>query len=327
VPRGPSPDVLLTGRAEWFTGLVHPDVEWLARIGRDALPEPREVPEASGAAEVNSPVVLYDRHGVLVVRVGSVAVKLHQADRDGGPLLDLRMRLADALPALLLRPLGPPRRVGGRVITVWPYGEPVTPDAEGLPWEDAARLLADLHTVPVPEGAPEWGRPARVARLVGELKDGPATTEIRRAFATLPAWIRDGGAAPDGGARRTLLHGDWHLGQLVRVQGGWRMIDVEDLGAGDPVWDLARPAALYSAGVLPHDDWSRFLGAYRAFKGPAVPADGDPWEALDIPARALVIQIAATCVKSARKDDRPLDGAERALVDTCTRISSAGNPE
>ena len=295
---------------------MHPDVECLARIGRDELPD-GDVPA--------DPVVLYDRHGVLVVRVGTVVVKRHQADRDGGPLLDRRMRLAGTLPGLLLTPLGPPRRIGGRVITAWPYGEPVTPGAEGLPWEDGARLLAKLHTVPVPEGAPEWGRPRRVARLVGELEDGPAATEIRRAFATLPAWIRDGGPSPDG--RRTLLHGDWHLGQLVRVQGTWRMIDVEDLGTGNPIWDLARPAALYSAGVLPHDDWSRFLGAYRAFRGPAVPVDGDPWEALDVPARALVIQIAATCVKSARKDDRPLDGAERALVDTCTRISSVGSPE
>jgi hypothetical protein len=263
--------------------------------------------------------------------VGTVVIKMHQADRDGGPMLDRRMRLAGALPGLLLTPLGPPRRIDGRVITVWPYGEPVSQDPEspdGLPWEEGARLLAHLHAVPVPEGAPEWGRPTRVTRLVGELEDGPATIEIRRAFATLPAWIRDGTGPPNGDvARRTLLHGDWHLGQLVRVQGTWRMIDVEDLGAGDPVWDLARPAALYSAGVLPQEDWSRFLGAYRAFQGPAVPVEGDPWNALDVPARALVIQIAATCVKSARKDDRPLDGAERALVDTCTRISSVGSPE
>lgn len=300
---------------------MHPDVECLARIGREALP---------GGDGPDDPVVLYDRHGVLVVRVGTVVVKLHQADRDGGPLLDRRMRLAGALPGLLLPPLGPPRRIAGRVVTVWPYGEPVDPrpgSPEGLPWEEGARLLARLHTAEVPEGAPEWGRPTRVARLVRELEDGPAAGEIRRAFATLPAWIRDGSGPPDGGARRTLLHGDWHLGQMVRVEGAWRLIDVEDLGAGDPVWDLARPAALYSAGVLAHEDWTRFLDAYRASGGPAVPADDGLWAALDVPARALVIQIAATCVKSARKDDRPLDGAERALVDTCTRISSVGSPE
>ncbi|MFC5748565.1 phosphotransferase family protein [Actinomadura rugatobispora] len=284
-----------------------------------------------GAAEAGAghePQILYDRHGVLVVRVGDVVVKAHQADRDGGPLLEARMRVADALPELLLPSLGPPREAGGRVVTLWPYGEPVTPEPGALPWEDGARLLAGLHSTPPPEGTPGWGRPERVARLVTRLDGGTAAEqEIRRAFGTLPAWIREEpGAAPPPDAPRGLLHGDWHLGQMVRVQGTWRLIDVEDLGLGDPAWDLARPAALYSAGVLAHDDWSRFLGAYRAFRGPAVPAEGDPWEVLDVPARTLVIQIAATCVQSARKDERPLDGPEQALVDTCTRISSVGSP-
>ena len=286
-----------------------------------------------GAAEAgpgHEPVVLYDRHGVLVVRVGHVVVKAHQPDRGGGPPLEARMRVAGALPDLLLPALGPPRSLAGRVVTLWPYGEPVAPDPGpgALPWEDGARLLARLHTTPPPEGTPAWGRPERVARLVGELDGGtPAEREILRAFATLPAWIRGEAPLPEerGGFRR-LLHGDWHLGQMVRVEGTWRLIDVEDLGTGDPAWDLARPAALYSAGLLAHDDWARFLGAYRAFQGPAVPAEGDPWEVLDVPARTLVIQIAATCVKSARRAGRPLDGPEEALVDTCSRISSVRSP-
>ncbi|MCP9965978.1 phosphotransferase family protein [Actinomadura madurae] len=113
---------------------------------------------------------------------------------------------------------------------------------------------------------------------------------------------------------------------MVRIPGGqWRLIDVEDLGRGDPAWDLARPAALYSAGVLPPDDWDRFLGAYRDAGGPAVPAQGDPWNVLDVPARTLAIQIAATCVISARREDRPLDGPEQAMVDACARISAAGD--
>ncbi|OLT31447.1 hypothetical protein BJF79_37120 [Actinomadura sp. CNU-125] len=117
------------------------------------------------------------------------------------------------------------------------------------------------------------------------------------------------------------MHGDWHLGQMVRVRDGWRLIDIEDLGRGDPAWDLARPAALYCAGVLPPDEWERFLGAYRAAGGPAVPPDGAPWTTLDIPAQSLAIQIAATCVQSARKDDRPLDGPEQAMVDACGRMT------
>ncbi|MFG2002933.1 phosphotransferase family protein [Spirillospora sp. NPDC048911] len=280
---------------------------------------------AEDGAAASEAEVLYDRHSVLVVRVGDVVVKAHQPDRDGGPLLQQRMDLAAGLPELLLSPLGPRREIDGRVVTVWPYGTPVDP-AGPLPWEDAGRLLAGLHAAPVPAGAPGWGRPARVARLVSRLEDGPAAAEVRRAFATLPSWIRGESTEPADGAR-CLIHGDWHLGQMVQVpSGAWRLIDVEDLGAGDPAWDLARPAALYSAGVLPPPDWERLLGAYRAAGGRAVPADADPWAVLDVPARTLVIQIAATCVISARAEDRPLEEPELALVDACGRISAAGIP-
>ncbi|GGV06795.1 aminoglycoside phosphotransferase [Actinomadura cremea] len=274
-----------------------------------------------GGTHGAAPETLYDRHGVLVVRVGDVAVKAHQPDRDVGPEFLQRIRLAAALPHLLLGPDGPPLDAGGRTVTVAPYGEPVDP-ARDLPWAEGARLLAALHRVPVPDGAPSWGRPQRVARLVGRLGSGPAEDAVRRAFAGLPAWIRGEAAEPSRPVER-LVHGDWHLGQMVRVRDGWRLIDIEDLGRGDPAWDLARPAALYCAGVLRPADWERFLDAYRAAGGPAVPADGDPWTTLDVPARSLAIQIAATCVQSARKGDRPLDGSEEAMVDACRRMACA----
>ncbi|WP_433336129.1 phosphotransferase family protein [Spirillospora sp. CA-294931] len=281
-----------------------------------------EIALARAGAEVREPGILYDRHGVLVIRAGDVVVKAHQADRDGGPRLAARLEVAAALPRLLLAPLGPPLRVDGRVVTVWPYGEPVSPDDP--PWEDAGRLLALLHQAPVPAGTPPWGRPARVARLVGELGGGPEADAVRAAFATLPAWIRGEAEQPPVREGR-VVHGDWHLGQMVRSGGTWRLIDVEDLGVGDPAWDLARPAALYLAGVLHPDDWARFLVAYRAFGGPAAPEGDALWTGLDEPARILAIQIAATCVKSAQEANRRLDGAETALIDTCRRISSTGD--
>ncbi|GAA4237388.1 aminoglycoside phosphotransferase family protein [Actinomadura meridiana] len=287
----------------------------LVEIGRD-----------SGRAESGTPVdpvTLYDRHGVLVVRVGDVAVKAHQADREHGvPFLE-RVRLARGLPEILVGPLGPPVDVDGRVVTVSPYGEPVDP-GQDPPWEDGARLLAALHSMPLPEDAPSWGRPARVARRVSELGHGPAADVVRQAFATLPAWMRGEGVEPPG-TFECLIHGDWHLGQMVRVRDGWRLIDIEDLGRGDPAWDLARPAALYSAGVLHPDDWVRFLGAYTEAGGPAVPSGGDPWTALDVPARSLAIQIGATCVISAERENRSLDGPEQAMIDACARISTAGD--
>jgi hypothetical protein len=294
---------------------------------------------APGGSPDAEPATLYDRHGVLVIRVGDVVVKAHQADRDNGPRLAARMAAAARLPHLLLPPIGGPRHVLGRVVTVWPYGEPVSPDDP--PWEEGGRLLARLHLAG-PSGErpprhagpgdphctgvplPRWRRPVRAAQVVARLDaDGQEERVIRRAFDGLPAWVRGEADAPRP-ERTTLIHGDWHLGQMVAVADGtWRLIDVEDLGVGDPAWDLARPAALFSAGVLPGEAWTRFLAGYTGAGGPAVPGDGDLWRVLDVPARTLAIQIAATCVISARAERRPLDGFESALVDTCSRISES----
>ncbi|MEV6278073.1 phosphotransferase [Nocardia sp. NPDC051832] len=131
--------------------------------------------------------------------------------------------------------------------------------------------------------------------------------------------------APTAG-RRLLVHGDFHLGQLIRLpEGGensWRLVDIDDIGRGEPAWDLARPAAFYAAGVLERVVWERFLDAYRRAGGPAVPVDGDPWPALELPARAVVIQAAALAVGAAGRTGEPLDDVDIALVDACRRISA-----
>ncbi|NUS78186.1 MAG: aminoglycoside phosphotransferase family protein, partial [Streptomyces sp.] len=105
--------------------------------------------------------------------------------------------------------------------------------------------------------------------------------------------------------------------------GPWLLIDVDDLGTGVPAWDLARPAAWYACGLLPPDEWARFLDAYRAAGGPAVPRDGDPWPALDVPARALTVQTAARALTKALTAGRPLDEVEQSLIDACARMGSA----
>jgi aminoglycoside phosphotransferase (APT) family kinase protein len=114
-----------------------------------------------------------------------------------------------------------------------------------------------------------------------------------------------------------LVHGDWHLGQLGRCSGTepWVLIDADDLGVGDPAWDLARPAGFWAAGLIPDDDWTTFLDAYRDAGGPAVPAD-DPWPVLEQFARAAVIHAAASGV--AHGDD---DETQAALVAACARMS------
>ncbi|MFJ5831127.1 phosphotransferase [Streptomyces sp. NPDC093089] len=295
--------------------------------------------------------VLADREDGTVVRHGGLVVKAHAPDTDPEAH---RARLALAghpdVAAVFLPPLadpGPeaPERFGGRPVTVWPYGSPVDPaDPDAAPWEEAARLLAALHRTPPPGGSapggsasgpPEMRARVKVAlavdRMVRAAPGHPATATVLDAWGTLPGRDRDGapGAEGDGAApaHRTLCHGDFHLGQLVRDEGPeagrapgrWRLIDIDDVGWGDPAWDLARPAAWFAAGILPPEVWSRFLGAYQEAGGPAVGAD--PWVRLDVPARALTVQTAALAVAKATAGRRELDEVEAVMVDTCARIA------
>ncbi|WP_249040489.1 phosphotransferase family protein [Nocardia cyriacigeorgica] len=279
---------------------------------------------ASGAPEV-----LADRVDVLVIRVGEVVVKAHSADSDVSALRT-RLRVADSpwLRSVLLAPVPVDGETllsrAGRPITLWPSGSPVDPEApDAAPWESAARLLATLHATPVHRrrDLPAAGGPARVRRAMrrlhnaGHTADATAAAVVRRAFDRLPELD----CAP-----MALTHGDFHLGQLVRpADGAWRLIDLDDLGLGDPAWDLARPAAFFAAGILDPAAWTRFLTAYRAAGGSAIPADGDIWPALDLPARAVVVQAAALAVASGRS----LDDLDTALVDTCLRLTETPAPE
>ncbi|HPV81044.1 MAG TPA: hypothetical protein PLK64_14715, partial [Dermatophilaceae bacterium] len=102
---------------------------------------------------------------------------------------------------------------------------------------------------------------------------------------------------------------------------------LDDLGWGDPAWDLARPAGFWAAGLLSTDDWEGFLAAYRAAGGPGVPVTGDPWPALDLPARAAVVIAATRAVGAvgavgARRSgaDTHSDPTAEALLDACRKM-------
>ncbi|MET7326664.1 phosphotransferase [Nonomuraea sp. NPDC005650] len=269
-----------------------------------------------GAGE---PVLHPTRTDVVVLRRGEVVVKAHSA-RDDVESLRIRLRAAAsaAVTGVMLAPLDPEvLTVAGRAVTVWPAGRPVAQDdPDSAPWEEGARLLARLHAVPLTPlpGLPPAGGPARAARAVARMTgDGPVEQLVRRAFKELPE--------PDP-LPGLLTHGDWHLGQLVR-RDDWLLIDVDDLGVGDPAWDLARPAAWYAAGLLDPAVWERFLGAYLGSGGPALGRGDDPWRRLDVPARALTVQLAAVAVVNAERDGRELDEVEHSLVESCNRIVRA----
>ncbi len=298
-------------------------------------------------------VVLVERGGVTVVRVGDAVAKAHTPETDVGALA-ARVALAGdpALAGVLLPPAPPgghrpgPHGPGGgvaslpdgRAATAWPYGVPVDPagDPDAVPWEVAGRLLAALHAVDpeslaTPRRAlPTMAGPARTARAVARMREvaghAAARRAVERVWSGLPAWCR-GEVLPPGTA--VLCHGDFHLGQLVRrpgPHGRWLLIDVDDLGLGDPAWDLARPAAWYAAGLLAPAYWHRLLAGYQPDYGLGPgPDQPDPWPRLDAPARALTAHFACRAVLRADRAGKDLTPDEEAFVDACVRIArSAG---
>ncbi|MGC5344774.1 phosphotransferase family protein [Streptomyces sp. DT171] len=296
-------------------GLVHPD------------------PSASPARPCACPApdVLADRADGTVVRCGPAVAKAHAPGTDA-PGLAARLALAadPRLAGVLLPPLSVrPTTRHGRLITLWPYGAPVDPDdPDAAPWEEAAVLLARLHRVRAPRGLAPMRGPVKAARAVARMRAArpgdPATVPVDAAWRRLPDWARAEEPAPPRRAV-ALCHGDLHLGQLVRhpaPDGRWLLIDIDDLGRGDPTWDLARPAAWYAAGLLPPEVWLRFLDTYRAEGGPAVPPDGDPWPELDTAARALTVQTAALALAKSAEQRRDPDEVERTMIDCCARIAA-----
>ncbi len=223
---------------------------------------------------------------------GDVVVKLHRPGTDPRALR-IRLGVAQELREILLAPLTVvPDQVGRRWRSRWPRVETVAPHPAQLPWAEAGALLARLHAQPVTARLPH-GWPARLRRVVERLRTAEVAEPVRGALTELPpaAW-RAG--SPD--RPRTYVHGDFHLGQLGRRAPGrpWLLIDVDDLGVGDPAWDLARPAGFWAAGHIPDGDWAAFVGAYRQGGGAAlVEAPDDPWPVLDPFARAAVVAAAA----------------------------------
>ena len=103
--------------------------------------------------------------------------------------------------------------------------------------------------------------------------------------------------------------------QLGRTpDGSLLLLDLDDLGIGDPAWDLGRPAGFYAAGLLADSDWEAFVSGYRES------GDWPDAAALDHAARCGVVIAAVRSVAVAADDAHSHDTAD-ALLDACFRMA------
>ncbi|MFV0460549.1 MAG: phosphotransferase family protein [Actinomycetales bacterium] len=228
------------------------------------------------------------------------------ARSDSGPLL-----------GQLRSPLLIDWQAGTRVVSIWQPAQPLRADgARQVPWAQLGAVLAGVHRILPPRDLPPHGGRARLVRAARGLVDVGA-----------PAWLVE--LAHDLHAIRPpvadpacLVHGDLHLGQFAQVDGRWRLLDLDDLGVGDPAVDLGRIAGSWAAGLLEDEAWEGFLSGYREADGPAVPASGDPWLRLDLPARiSLVIAVYGMLRDRAAGVQVDADLVD-ALMTTCLRMTT-----
>ncbi len=241
--------------------------------------------------------------GARVVVSDRLVVKVHAPGTDAA---DLAARMAAAARSGVFAPAVLPGPVStDPVTTLWRRVDLLDPDAgpDAVPWAGLGALLARLHRTD-PGDAPPHGGLARLARAARRGRGSPVAAAARAALADLPT------------TGTALVHGDLHLGQVGRLAGTAVLLDVDDVGAGDPAWDLGRPAGFWAAGLLAEHHLTAFLDAYRAAGGPGLPATGDPWARLEHPARCAVVVAAARVVERGG----PVDESDAALLDACGRM-------
>lgn len=216
-----------------------------------------------------------------------VAVRVHPRGTDpAGLAATLTALRTPDLEPVWVQPLGyrPLALPDGRLATVWPRVS-VLSTLDRPPWQDAGRLLARLHRAGLPADPPPRAEPHPLTAALAVLRSGDHALaglgdRLAAELAQRPAtgWV----------------HGDFHLGRLAQtaLRRRWKLFGTEHLGPGDPGWDLARPAAFHAAGLLAPGSWEEFLDGYRAAAGTAVPEAGDPWPALEVPARAAALAVA-----------------------------------
>lgn len=196
--------------------------------------------------------VYAERSHRLVLRVS-----LRQRNPDYLRDENTRIRRLTDLGAPLLGPLEiePLTLPTGHLATIWPLGDKPEP----RPAISLAPPLAKLHEVPPLPDLPTWagferGRYrlglAREAHVPAALVD-EVEAHLDYLQARFPAW-----------STATVVHGDPHTGNLVRLDGEHLLIDLDDLAVGCPEIDLAPLRCSYRRFDGIPGGWDRYLAAY-----------------------------------------------------------------
>ena len=139
---------------------------------------------------------------------------------------------------------------------------------------EAGKILARIHTLPAPDGVPEWeGRfNAKIDRKIAMYRDCPLKYDVDQPFLDYIAKNRHLLC----GRPQTYQHGDYHIGNMmVDVDGSLVIIDFDRDDYGDPweefnriVWCAGASPAFasgmvdgYFDGNVPMDFW-RLLALY-----------------------------------------------------------------
>jgi len=120
---------------------------------------------------------------------------------------------------------------------------------------EAGKILARIHTLPTPDGVPEWeGRfNAKIDRKIATYRDCPLKYEVDQPFLDYVAQNRHLLC----GRPQTYQHGDYHIGNMMVDKAGQLMIiDFDRDDYGDPweefnriVW-CAGASPMFSSGMV-----------------------------------------------------------------------------
>jgi len=260
-----------------------------------------------------------------IVYLENSVSKLH-AQYSNVSEIEVRLNLIslDSLRSQFLQPLSrKPEVREGRALTLWPYAKPLPADSlEDVPWNDCAALIAALHKVELEPQLVALGSGwlMRLSRSIEKLERMSASAErsiILEAAQTLPLFS----SASWTHHKQSYIHGDWHPGQVAYYENKLVFIDIDDVGIGNRMFDLAKPAAYFLAGLLPNHMWKEFSEGYQNSCNMSQENRDTFWSELELPARAAVIQSAITALTHASENLRALQNFEIELIKSCQRVT------